>query len=199
MEHYKNLSLENIAKKFEGIIYTEEWKDVAGYEGIYQISSFGRVKSLRRTYYLARRGARIVTEKILKQKTAYNGYLQVGLRQQGIKRKWISCHRLVMINFIGENQLQVNHIDGDKRNNYLENLEWCTHKENNNHAIKIGLVNNSGKNNPKAILTEKDVIEIREKYNSLSAPELSEMYGVKKLAIYRAVSKKSKTRSWSSL
>lgn len=96
----------------------EIWKDIKGYEGLYQVSSLGRVKSKR---------------KILK---AINGeYLKVGLSKNGIQ-KTLYVHRLVAETFLGENKLQVNHKDEDKHNNNIENLEFVTHKENMNYGTK---------------------------------------------------------------
>ncbi len=119
----------------------ELWKDVIGYEGYYQISNKGNVRSLDRFDGVHdRRGTVIIPN--LKR----NGYLQVGLRKHRT-RKWVGVHRLVAIHFIENpnNKPQVNHIDGNKQNNTVENLEWVTAKENQNHAVKIGLRDNMPK------------------------------------------------------
>lgn len=119
----------------------EIWKDINGYEGYYQISNKGNVRSLDRFDGVHDRQGTII-----KPNLKHNGYLQVGLRKHRI-RKWIGIHRLVAIHFIEnpDNKPQVNHIDGNKQNNNVENLEWVTAKENQNHATKIGLRDNMPK------------------------------------------------------
>ena len=100
----------------------EEWRMVVGYEGLYEVSNFGNVRSKR---------------KILKQ-TNYNGYQCVCLSKES-NRKIHKVHRLVAIAFIPneENKREVNHIDEDKTNNHVSNLEWVTPKENINHGTCI--------------------------------------------------------------
>lgn len=113
----------------------EIWKDIEGFEGYYQISNKGNVRSVNRFDGVHdRQGLPI------KQNLKQNGYLQVGLRKHG-KRKWFGVHRLVAIHFIEnpDNKPQVNHIDGNKLNNTVENLEWVTGGENQTHAVKMGL------------------------------------------------------------
>jgi hypothetical protein len=139
----------------------EIWKDILGFEGYYKISSLGRVKSLRSNI-------------ILKQGLS-NGYYRVRLSVNN-KQKTYKIHRLVSIHFIDnkEGKPQVNHIDGNKKNNCTQNLEWCTNSENRIHAGKIGLMP-YGENNKNAKLTSKDVLEIRSKY-------IPRVYGCTKLA-----------------
>ena len=123
----------------------EVFKDVLGYEGLYQVSNYGRVKSLERKniFYCVLRKEyleRPVKEKILSFNKNNNGYLQVCLTKNG-KYCTRSVHRLVAEAFISNpnNLPQVNHKDGNKENNKVDNLEWCTAKENSRHAIKTGL------------------------------------------------------------
>lgn len=106
----------------------EEWKDVPNYEGLYQVSNLGRIKSLRDKNGKAR-------EKILKLKLSKFGYYQICLCKNG-KQKWYFVHRLVALAFIPNpnNLPQINHIDENKTNNYVENLEWCTSKYNSNYG-----------------------------------------------------------------
>lgn len=107
----------------------EIWKDIGGYEGVYQISNLGRVKSFK-----------FNSEKVLINKTSSN-YDMVALCLNGVV-KYFTNHRLVAIAFLHnpENKEQVNHKNGIKSDNRLENLEWCTRSENTSHAIRIGLM-----------------------------------------------------------
>lgn len=108
----------------------EEWKDIEGYEGMYQVSNLGRVRSFKKY----REG------RILKSFPDPNGYLKVSLSKNN-KLKNHRVHRLVAIHFIPnpQNKSQVNHIDGNKQNDNVNNLEWSTPSENGKHAYKIGL------------------------------------------------------------
>ena len=105
----------------------EVWKAVKGYEGLYEISNTGKVKSL-------------IKERLLKPWEHKKGYLVVKLTKDK-SHKEFKIHRLVAQAFIPniDNKEQVNHIDGNKHNNYVENLEWCNDAENRMHAYKNGL------------------------------------------------------------
>lgn len=109
----------------------EIWRDVKGYEGLYKVSSEGRVKSLERKDCLGR----TIQERILKPVVRNDGYVGVNLYSGG-KSKTLKVHRLVCEAFHDnpENKPCVNHIDENKTNNAASNLEWCTYEENNNHG-----------------------------------------------------------------
>lgn len=111
---------------------SELWKDIPGYEGLYQVSNTGKIKSLN---YLNTK-----KEHLLKQSLTYDGYPKLALSKNGKKTNF-DVHILVAKAFVHNpaNKSQVNHIDGNKLNNNASNLEWCTPKENTNHAIKAGL------------------------------------------------------------
>ena len=113
----------------------EVWKDIKGYEGLYQVSNKGRVKSLDRTVPLRNGSKQYKKGRILKPIPDRYGYLRVILFNDSGKKRF-SVHRLVCEAFHDnpENKPCVNHIDEDKTNNSASNLEWCTHKENNNHG-----------------------------------------------------------------
>lgn len=115
----------------------EIWKDIRGYEGKYQVSNCGRVKSLLKWYPLQKRY--VQREKILKPSIMTKGYLGVKLCLNN--ERTFKLHRLVAEAFIPnpENKPQVNHINGDKTDNSVENLEWCTNKENSQHSHTTGL------------------------------------------------------------
>lgn len=104
---------------------SEVWQNIEGYDD-YQVSNYGRVKSLK-----------FGKERILKPKKESNGYLRVGLYKDR-KIKFHSVHRLVAQTFlkpvVGKDC--VNHLDEDKTNNHVENLEWCTYKENLNYGTR---------------------------------------------------------------
>ena len=113
----------------------EVWKDISGYEGLYQVSNKGRVKSLGRMVSKGQKGERFEKEIILKQVDNTHGYLVVSLSKDG-KAKNYRVHRLVASAFIpnSENKPFINHIDENKYNNEVGNLEWVTAKENSNHG-----------------------------------------------------------------
>ena len=148
----------------------EKWKPITGYEGIYSISTYGRVRSHRRKIILTLEKMKL-------------GYERAGLNYKG-KRERILVHVLVATEFIKKPEwaTEVNHIDGIKDNNYTNNLEWSTRSKNLLHAFEIGLITPlRGSKNPISKLTEKDVIEIK---NALKTPypriniDLGKKYGV---------------------
>ena len=115
----------------------EVWRDVKGYEGLYQVSSEGRVKTLARTCNTKGGSKRTVKERILKPWLQKDGYLLVGLNVDG-KRKTATVHRLVCKAFHDnlDNKPEINHINEDKADNRACNLEWCTRRENVNHGSR---------------------------------------------------------------
>ena len=108
----------------------EVWKDIEGYEGLYEVSNFGRIKSLR-------------TGKIMKP-SINRGYLKCILQNDG-KYKMYYVHRLVIQTFIPnpDNLPEVNHKDEDKTNNKVDNLEWCDHKYNTNFGTRNEKIRNT--------------------------------------------------------
>lgn len=118
----------------------EIWKPIKGYEGLYEVSNLGNVKGLAKTVRCKDNALRTVRERVLKPQMNERGYLFVSLYKN---KKCIHAkiHRLVAQAFIPneEEKKCVNHIDGDKTNNVVTNLEWCTHSENMKHAFKNGL------------------------------------------------------------
>lgn len=119
----------------------EIWKDVAGYEGLYQVSNMGRVKSLARTrnMNLPWGGIAPVNERIRKFGKSL-GYQNITLSKNGVNER-IRVHKLVAMTFIPNPRgcTQINHKNGDKHDNRVENLEWVTPSENQRHAIETGL------------------------------------------------------------
>lgn len=140
----------------------EIWKDVDGLEGCYQISTFGRVKSLARYDY----STRYLKEKIMKLSKDKDGYYIIGLgcAKKGIKRKTYRVHQMVAKAFIPNpsNLPEVNHKDENKINNYVGNLEWCTTKYNLTYGHRLDCAR--GERNDKHKLTKEQVLEIRRIY-----------------------------------
>jgi hypothetical protein len=114
------------------------WKPVYNYEGLYEISNYGEIKSIDRI--VKSKSNRLCKGKILKQVNDKYGYQTIQLHKNG-KRSVFFIHRLVMLTFIGNEagKSQVNHKNGNKSDNKLINLEWMTPSENTKHAWKTGL------------------------------------------------------------
>lgn len=165
----------------------EIWRDIEGYEGLYQVSNLGRVKSLEKQC-----GVQIQKEKILKPGLVKGGYYRVGLTKNGIRKSKL-VHRLVAETFIPIN-LTVNHKDGNKSNNTVDNLEWTTQKENNIHAYQTGLKPH-GTQRKDAKLNEQQVKEIRSNYipndRNYSTRTLARKYGVHPSIIQRIINNKA--------
>lgn len=124
-------------------IMLEIWKDIEEFKGCYQVSNLGNVRSLDRSIVITNhKGTWIQHYKgdIMKQRTDRYGYKTVMLYADG-QRKNCKIHRLVAIAFLSnpENKSTVNHKNGDKQNNAVDNLEWNTSAEQNIHAYKVGL------------------------------------------------------------
>jgi hypothetical protein len=153
----------------------EIWKPAFGFEGIYDVSTTGRVRRV-----LAGQGARqgaIIRPHIAK------GYFQYGLRKNR-RRTNKYAHRLVLQTFVCNSHLTANHKNGDRTDNRVENLEWISCKENLLHACRI-LGKRRGGNHWNAGLTESVVPRIRALYaDGISPKKIAEKYGVSRNAIY---------------
>lgn len=170
----------------------ETWKSITGYER-YQISSFGRVKSLEKQDKCPNGGEFVRREMIMKLSTS-NGYKRVGLLKNG-KYKHFFVHRLVAQEFIPNplGKIYVNHIDSVRDNNRVENLEWCTQKENVIHSHKMGRhPKRLGKDHPNSTLTKEQAIEIKKLISEgLMPTPISKIIGVNVGIIYNIKAGKS--------
>lgn len=162
----------------------EIWKDIGGYTGLYQVSNLGRVQRLFRK-----------RKKIKSQVKNRDGYMTVSVSTKSIVRVR-RVHRLVALAFIPnpKDKETVNHKNGIKSDNHLENLEWSTRKENTNHAWKNHLCENTrklGENNNSAKLSWKEVDSIRQEYQPYKNGYLrvAEKYNVSKTLIEKIIKK----------
>jgi hypothetical protein len=120
----------------KSFLFKEEWRDITGYEGLYQVSNLGRVKSVERYVYYNNGKTIHYKERILKLYTDQNGYKRVGLRCNG---KHYLVHRLVAEAFIPnpDNKPCIDHINTCPWDNTVWNLKWCTSKENQNNPLTL--------------------------------------------------------------
>ena len=175
------------------------WRDIKGYENFYQINDKGQVKSLKRTVYRSYKGKDsyyTIKESMLRPDIK-NGYFYVALcKNSKIKHHYI--HRLVAEYFVAnpENKTCVNHIDSNRLNNSIENLEWVTYRENSIHGVKYGNVP-IGEKCKNSKLSEKDVLEIRDMYIfGFKKTWLSEIYSISFSAIDLIVRNKRWKHIW---
>jgi hypothetical protein len=156
----------------------EEWRECPGYEGRYEVSSLGRIRSLPRTEEARNGVSRSVYGGILKPMVHTQGYLQVSLRKKGQMRT-VRLHRLIAEAFHGRlrNALhnEVAHLDGNPSNARADNLKWVSKVENHSHKLRHG-THHRGSRHPGAKLTEEQALAIL----TSNAPrsELAEQYSV---------------------
>jgi hypothetical protein len=163
----------------------EHWKTVEGYESQYQVSNYGRVRSLPRKIKSSYEASRQIPGRVLKPRNNGYGYLHVCFSNKGTtKHKYI--HRLVAGNFVPNphQYLEVNHLDGDKTNNVRENLAWVSRSLNETHAWKLGLKTSSQYAKK---LTVGHIKAIKILYNSkqFTQKELGVLFRVHKETIHR--------------
>ncbi len=164
-------------------IVPEIWRTIPGYEGKYEVSNHGRVKSLDRIVIRKdrwRNDAQFKWTGRVMVGVPHRGYLTVKLGG----RKVFGVHQLVAMAWIGERPKDavVNHINGVKTDNRPENLEWTTNRENVLHAYRTGLLSNRGETNGKAVLTDELVAKIRS-YPELPADKVARLLGCKKHSV----------------
>ena len=157
----------------------EEWKDVPGWEGAYQVSCLGRVKSLARTCATKGGAQRRVPELIMNAKLDKDGYPRITLTRDGIG-KTKAVHTLVCEAFIGPrpDKMQTRHLNGDPADNRIENLVYGTQEENCADKILHG-TDSRGERQGAAKLTDDDIFEIRRLLEAdITGLKIAEMFGV---------------------
>jgi hypothetical protein len=150
----------------------EEWKAIKGFEGIYEVSNFGRVKRVKKYGHDG--------SHILKPSPVKDGYLMVDLRNKKI-RKMAQVHRLVLSAFVGDSELECNHKDYDRKNNKLENLEYSTREEN---VAK-------GERCKQSVFKEEDVLRIRSLAGMFTICDIAKAYNVNRTAIEQIIKRVS--------
>lgn len=165
----------------------EIWKDVVGYEGLYQVSNFGNIRSCDKI--IKREGYRdyVLRSKLLKQSNHSEGYLVICLtRNSKYVNKFV--HQIVADAFIPliKDSNDINHIDGNKKNNCVSNLERCTRKENINHAYQ------TLKRKSNTIITSKLTLKVKElKANSLTNREIAKQLNISHTTVNKMLNLKT--------
>ena len=174
----------------------EIWKDIVGYEGLFKVSSIGRVKGINRLVYVTKENGnhhyRLVKERIKTMSIGNSGYLYVKINN--IEKRLFISHRLVAQAFIPnpENLPCINHKNGIKTDNRVENLEWISYKNNSRHAIDTGLFihNLKGENCSYATITDKIVLEIRGFHGKMKQIDIAKKFNLNKKHVNMIVLRK---------
>lgn len=193
-----SLSIRSLSTRWVLLFVMEKeiWKDIKGYEGLYQVSNHGRVRSLDRIAINGRRnGYRKIKGRILRAGKHTGGYVTVTLSKESVTKSFV-VHRLVAESFVNNplNKPEVNHIDAIKTNNYYKNLEWVTSSENTIKGLELGIMNTArGEQKPNSVLKEEQVIEVKKRIlkgdkNSVIAKD----FGVH----YMVIQEIKKGRNW---
>lgn len=171
----------------------ETWKLIEGFNEVYYVSNIGNVKSIDH-YYNSVRGTRLKKGRLIKLHKSNKGYLRVSLSMDCIKFT-TGVHRLVAKSFIPNpsNKPYVNHINGNKQDNRVENLEWCTNSENIVHAYKNNLIKlNLGEDHHMSKFTNNEVAKIRLLHSKgRTNKELANRYKISEAAMSKILKNKS--------
>lgn len=165
------------------------WADIPKYEGVYQVSNKGKVRSLDRKIVHKTGATHLMKGRVLKE-IMLGKYLGVQLSLLG-KIEKAYTHRLVALNFIENTHKKgtVNHKDGNKFNNHFTNLEWMTIQENIQHANETGLIKLKGENNPMCKFSDATVREVRKlaKSGEYKQIEIARMFQMSPMQVSRIV------------
>jgi hypothetical protein len=196
IEYYKNLSLESLFYiNNKGLVCLEKWKDVVGFEGLYQVSNLGRIKSYDKRHIsidkIGRNRDKFYPKRIMRQSVEKQGYLRLSLTDRNKTETRHAVHRLVAIAFIPnpKNLPEVDHKKGNKKDNRVTELKWVTSKENVENAWALGLCKKQlGEEHSQSKLTAKDVLFIRA--SELSRKELAIKFSVGRKCIDKIINRK---------
>jgi hypothetical protein len=164
---------------------SEQWREIQGYEGVYEVSDLGNVRRVKPASG-TRPGSRL---KPLPDSCGQ--YFMVSLSNHAVMKRFL-VHALVAVAFLGKRPRgrQVNHKDGDKRNNAASNLEYVTRRENMAHAYRLGLVgkqDNRGERNNSAKLTVDQVLQIRSLRGRCSSPEVARRFSISRSQAHKVL------------
>lgn len=169
----------------------EMWKCVDGFESKYEVSSQGNVRSLDRIVKNGKNSERYLKGRILSKNISKNGYENISLKDANNKQNTKLVHRMVARAFLGlSHNLQVNHINGNKLDNRIENLEYSTCKQNLEHAKSLRLIP-VGSNKPNSKLKENDIATIRNLFQTgkYKQKEIAKIYNIDASCISRILNR----------
>lgn len=171
----------------KNVMSKEIWKPIVGFEQQYEISNKGKIRSIDRYVDHWRGGKRLYKGTPKNERLNGKGYYRCNLKNKG-SRYDFTVHRLVAMAFIPnpQNYREVNHKDGIKTNNCVENLEWCSSSQNTIHAVKNRLI--------KCKLTDKQAIEIHD--SDMPIRKLGDMYGINSVIAWRIKNEKAYKHLW---
>lgn len=165
----------------------EIWKDIPSYEGFYQASNYGGIRGVNRIVEHEKCGQQLVWGKMLKQPCCADGYLAVVLYKHNKPLKY-RVHRLILMTFMGIRPVGLGsrHLNGNKKDNTLNNLTWGTQQENcNDRDLHGNTFRPIGEKHPKTKLKDVDVVKIKELITSgVQKMEIAKMFNVKRHVVY---------------